>query len=37
VDGTKQEKKNMIGVKPYIGFQGECEEALNFYKDAMKA
>jgi PhnB protein len=27
----------MIGVKPYIGFQGECEEALNFYKDAMNA
>ena len=23
----------MIGVKPYIAFQGNCEEALNFYKE----
>ena len=27
----------MIGVKPYIGFTGNCEEAFNFYKDAMNA
>src|SRR4051812_36183555 len=27
------EEKNMIGVKPYISFPGNCEEALNFYKD----
>ena len=23
----------MIGVKPYISFPGNCEEAINFYKD----
>lgn len=27
----------MIGVKPYIGFQGNCEEALNFYRDCIGA
>jgi PhnB protein len=27
----------MIGVKPYIGFQGNCEEAFNFYRDCMGA
>src|SRR6476620_12689411 len=27
----------MIGVKPYISFPGTCEEALNFYKDALGA
>jgi len=27
----------MLGVKPYIGFNGNCEEAFNFYKDAMNA
>ena len=27
----------MIGVKPYIGFQGNCEEAFNFYREAMNA
>jgi len=25
----------MIGVEPYITFQGSCEEALNFYKDCL--
>lgn len=25
----------MIGVKPYIAFTGNCEEAINFYKDCM--
>ncbi|HEX2639774.1 MAG TPA: VOC family protein [Pyrinomonadaceae bacterium] len=27
----------MIGVKPYIGFSGNCEEAFNFYKECMNA
>lgn len=27
----------MIGVKPYISFPGTCEEALNFYKEALGA
>ena len=27
----------MIGVKPYIAFQGNCKEAFDFYKDAMNA
>ena len=27
----------MIGVKPYIGFNGKCEEALNFYKTNLNA
>lgn len=25
----------MIGVQPYLSFQGNCEEAINFYKDAL--
>ena len=25
----------MIGVKPYISFAGNCEEAINFYKDVL--
>lgn len=25
----------MFGVQPYITFQGNCEEAINFYKDCM--
>ena len=25
----------MFGIKPYITFQGNCEEAINFYKDCM--
>ncbi len=25
----------MIGVKPYIAFQGNCEEAINFYRDCL--
>jgi len=25
----------MIGVKPYIAFNGNCEEAVNFYKECM--
>ena len=25
----------MTGVTPYITFQGNCEEALNFYKDRL--
>lgn len=27
----------MIGVKPYISFQGNCEEAFNFYRECMNA
>ncbi|MFN6964503.1 MAG: VOC family protein [Pyrinomonadaceae bacterium] len=27
----------MIGVKPYVAFPGNCEEAVNFYKDALDA
>ena len=25
----------MIGVKPYISFAGNCEEAMNYYKDCL--
>ncbi len=25
----------MLGVQPYLSFQGNCEEAINFYKDAL--
>jgi len=25
----------MIGVQPYLAFNGNCEEAINFYKDAL--
>jgi len=25
----------MIGVQPYLNFNGTCEEAINFYKDAL--
>lgn len=25
----------MLGVKPYIAFQGNCEEAIDFYKECM--
>lgn len=25
----------MVGVKPYIAFNGNCEEAVNFYKECM--
>lgn len=25
----------MFGVKPYISFKGNCEEAINFYKEAL--
>ena len=27
----------MLGVKPYISFSGNCEEAINFYKEAIGA
>jgi PhnB protein len=27
----------MLGVKPYINFTGNCEEAMNFYKDTLGA
>jgi|SRR5688572_17605625 PhnB protein len=27
----------MLGVKPYIAFTGNCEEAINFYKDKLGA
>lgn len=27
----------MFGIKPYISFTGNCEEAINFYKDALGA
>ena len=25
----------MIGIKPYISFKGNCEEAINFYKERL--
>lgn len=25
----------MIGVQPYLNFNGNCEEAINFYRDAL--
>lgn len=25
----------MIGIQPYLSFAGNCEEAINFYKDAL--
>ena len=25
----------MLGVKPYLNFNGNCEEAINYYKDCM--
>ena len=25
----------MIGVQPYLNFNGNCEEAINFYKDVL--
>lgn len=27
----------MFGVKPYISFKGNCEEAINFYKERLGA
>ena len=27
----------MLGVKPYISFKGNCEEAIKFYKDRLGA
>ncbi len=27
----------MIGIKPYISFPGNCEEAINFYKEKLGA
>ena len=27
----------MIGIKPYISFKGNCEEAINFYKEKLGA
>jgi PhnB protein len=27
----------MLGVQPYIAFKGNCEEAINFYKDRLGA
>ncbi len=27
----------MIGVNPYIAFKGNCQEAIDFYKDALGA
>lgn len=27
----------MLGIKPYIAFKGNCEEAINFYKDRLGA
>ena len=27
----------MLGVKPYISFNGNCEEAMNFYKEVFGA
>lgn len=25
----------MLGIKPYLSFNGNCEEAINFYKDVL--
>lgn len=25
----------MLGIQPYISFKGDCEEAINFYKDRL--
>ncbi len=27
----------MFGLNPYISFKGDCEQAINFYKDALGA
>ncbi len=27
----------MLGIKPYISFKGNCEEAVNFYKEKLGA
>ncbi len=27
----------MLGIKPYIAFKGNCEEAINFYKKRLSA
>lgn len=27
----------MLGIKPYISFKGNCEEAINFYRDKLGA
>jgi PhnB protein len=27
----------MLGIKPYISFKGNCEEAIDFYKDKLDA
>jgi PhnB protein len=27
----------MLGIKPYISFKGNCEEAINFYKEKLEA
>ena len=27
----------MLGIKPYISFKGNCEEAINFYKEKLGA
>jgi PhnB protein len=27
----------MLGIKPYINFKGNCEEAIDFYKDKLGA
>ena len=27
----------MLGIQPYISFKGNCEEAINFYKDRLGA
>ncbi len=27
----------MLGIKPYISFKGNCEEAINFYKERLGA
>lgn len=32
-----KKEKIMIGVKPYIAFNGNCEEAINFYKNSLNA
>jgi PhnB protein len=28
-------EEKMLGVKPYLAFGGNCEEAINFYKECL--
>lgn len=35
LDNLDKKEINMLGVNPYITFEGNCEEAINFYKKAL--